>query len=431
MGFKVEAFQNRYLAPGTNRVDAIVSVTADPSLKASGDLVVGFIIDKSGSMAGSRIHSVIGAVTQAISMLDERSYFFVVVFDGAAYVAVPETRATQDSKQRAAESLQQIQAQGGTAMSTGLREARAIFARAPNAIHQAIFLTDGKNEGERGNEVAQELARCEGGFECDCWGVGTDWQVGEVQQISEKLLGKAALVPDPAGVAAAFRGAIEKASGKALKDVRLRIWTPQGAELAFVKQVNPTIDDMTARAKVVSPQIREYLTGSWGGGEVRDFHVAIDVKPGKVGDEMLAGRPSLAYLVPSGGSWTEQEEKPPEARLFASWTADDSLTSRLDHHVAHYTGQDELAEAIQKGLEMREQGNEGGATQLLGKAVKIAHASGNAEMTQRLGKVVEVMDAASGTVRLKKDVKKAATMDLQLESRTTKRVAKRAPAGGT
>src|ERR1700722_8430323 len=121
MGFKVEAFQNRYLSPGTNRVDAIVSVTADPALKASGDLVVGFILDKSGSMAGSRIHSVIAAVTQAISMLDDRSYFFVVAFDGNAYVAVPETRATADSKQRAAQALQQIQAQGGTAMSTGLR----------------------------------------------------------------------------------------------------------------------------------------------------------------------------------------------------------------------------------------------------------------------------------------------------------------------
>ncbi len=36
-----------------------------------------------------------------------------------------------------------------------------------------------------------------------------------------------------------------------------------------------------------------------------------------------------------------------------------------------------------------------------------------------------MIDASSGTVRLKKDVKKAETMDLQLESRTTKRVQKR------
>ena len=42
--------------------------------------------------------------------------------------------------------------------------------------------------------------------------------------------------------------------------------------------------------------------------------------------------------------------------------------------------------------------------------------------------LVDVIDPRAGTVRLKREVKKAATMDLQLESRTTKRVAKR-PAG--
>jgi hypothetical protein len=49
-------------------------------------------------------------------------------------------------------------------MSTGLRVARGIFERAPNAIRQAIFLTDGKNEGEKPQAVLDELKRCEGMF---------------------------------------------------------------------------------------------------------------------------------------------------------------------------------------------------------------------------------------------------------------------------
>jgi hypothetical protein len=425
MGFKIEAFQNRYLAPGSTRVDAIVSVTADPTLKAARELVVGFVLDKSGSMAGGRIEAVQGAVAKAISMLTNGTWFFVVAFDGNAYVVVRETQASAETKQWAAGLIAQVQAAGGTAMSTGLHAARSIFEKAPNAIRQAVFLTDGKNEGEKPASVLEELAHCEGKFECDCWGVGTDWQVGEVQTIAQHLLGKASLIPSPEGVEAAFRGAIEKASGKALKDVRFRLWTPQGASIAFVKQANPTIEDLTAKAREVSPQVREYLTGSWAGGERRDFHVTVDVKAGKVGDEMLAARPSVAYSESAASGWVEKEDKAAEARIFATWTADQTLSSRLDHTVAHYTGQDELADAIQKGLEMREKGHEAQATQLLGRAVKIAHASNNTEMTQRLAKVVDVLDAGSGTVRLKKDVKKAATMDLQLESRTTKRVAKR------
>jgi hypothetical protein len=432
MAFKIEAFQNRFLSPGQSRVDAILTVSTSGDVKASGaHLVVAFIIDKSGSMQGERLESVVRAVGQAIALLDERAWFFVVAFDAQAYVVMAESQATEANKKKAVQALGELRASGGTAMSTGLHAARMIFDRAPNSIKQAVFLTDGKNESEQSGKVALELARSEGLFQCDCWGVGTDWRVGEVQQISQMLLGKASLIPDPAGVAAAFKVAIEKASGKALKDVRLRLWTPQGSEVVFVKQVNPTIEDMTAKGKQHATQVREFYTGAWGGGESRDFHVAIEVKAGAVGAEMLACRSSVVYLEPDGGGWVEREEKPAEGRVFASWTQDSVLTSPIDQHVAHYTGQDELADAIKRGLQQREAGDEAGATQLLGRAVKLAHVSRNVEMTQRLARVVEVVDAGNGTVRLKRDVKKAATMDLELESRTTKRVARaQKPAGG-
>lgn len=427
MAFTLEAFQNRYLSAGQTRVDGIITVTAGEGsglASVRSQRVVGFILDKSGSMEGERMTAVKAAVTRAIEMLDEEASFFVVAFDGASQIIAPLSKATPANKKQAATTLAHLRAQGGTAMSTGLAAARKLFAQMPDAIHEAIFLTDGKNESEGSTHVRDELKASEGLFECDCWGVGTDWRVGEVQEIARALLGKASLIPEPAGIEAAFRAAMEAASAKSLKDVRLRLWTPQGATLAFVKQVNPTIEDLTSKAKVISPQVREYMTGAWAAGESRDFHVALDVKPGKVNDEMLAARPSIVFLESTSAGWSEKEEKAPEARLFATWTEDDSLSSRIDHHVAHYTGQDELALAIKDGLALREKGHEEAATQMLGRAVKIAHASHNAEMTQRLQKVVEVLDAATGTVRLKKDVKKAATMDLELESRTTKRVAR-------
>jgi hypothetical protein len=310
-------------------------------------------------------------------------------------------------------------------MSTGLTLARSVFERAPDAIRQAVFLTDGKNESETSSAVGVALGRCQGLFQCDCWGVGTDWQVGEVQHIASALLGKASLIPDPAGVEQAFREAIEKASAKAMKDVRLRLWTPQGATVAFVKQVSPTIEDLGGRARTVSPQVREVLTGAWSPGESRDFHVALDVHAGQPGDEMLACRPSVVWLEPEASGWVEREEKPASGRLFATWSEDAGLTSRIDDHVAHYTNQDELANAIKQGLDERAKGNDGAATHLLGRAVQLAHAAHDAAMTQRLAKVVDVVDAATGTIRLRREVQKAAAMDLELESRTTKRVAKK------
>jgi len=60
MAFKLEAFQNKFLPPGQPRVDAILTVTADAQVQAGagGPLVFGFIVDKSGSMAGERIEAV-------------------------------------------------------------------------------------------------------------------------------------------------------------------------------------------------------------------------------------------------------------------------------------------------------------------------------------------------------------------------------------
>src|SRR5262249_1902777 len=102
-----------------------------------------------------------------------------------------------------------------------------------------------------------------------------------------------------------------------------------------------------------------------------------------------------------------------------------ALSSRINARVAHYTGQAELAEAIQGGLQARERGDDEAATQMLGNAFRLAAASGNDEMTARLQKVVEIDDPAAGTVRLNRGVSAAATMDLELESTTTKRAARR------
>jgi hypothetical protein len=427
MAFSIEAFQNRYLSAGQRRVDGILTVTAsgDPAVATrAAPLVLGFILDRSGSMAGERLAAAVGAVTRAISILDERAWMFVVAFDARAELIVPECQATPENKAKAEKALRTITAGGGTAMSTGLTLTRSVFQRAPDAIRQAVFLTDGKNESEASSAVSVALGRCEGLFQCDCWGVGTDWQVGEVQQISTTLLGKASLIPEPAGVERAFRAAIEKANAKSLKDVRLRLWTPQGTSVVFVKQVSPTLDDLGGRARTVSPQIREFLTGAWSPGESRDYHVALEVRAGAPGEEMLACRSSLAWLEPEGGTWVEKEDKPATGRIFASWSDDANLTSRIDEHVAHYTNQNELAGAIQRGLDARAKGDDAGATQLLGRAVQLAHAAHDAEMTQRLAKVVDVVDAGTGTVRLRREVQKAAAMDLELESRTTKRAKK-------
>ena len=61
--------------------------------------------------------------------------------------------------------------------------------------------------------------------------------------------------------------------------------------------------------------------------------------------------------------------------------------------MAHYTGQAELAEAIQDGLAAKAAGDDETATAKLGRAVQLAAETGNDEATTRLRKVVDIDDA--------------------------------------
>jgi von Willebrand factor type A C-terminal domain len=337
-----------------------------------------------------------------------------VVFpaEGALATASPRSR---DLAKRSAAALRPG---GGTAIGQWLRAAHQVFSTSPAGLRHAILLTDGKNQHETPAELDAAIALCEGVFSCDCRGVGTDWDVGELRRVSTALLGSVDIVRDPAGLAADFGSMMHEAMGKQVADVGLRIWTPRNATIQFVKQVAPVVADLTGRRTPAGPQAADFPTGAWGPGESRDYHVSVQVSPAGVGQEMLAARVSLVVASPAGPEVLGQ------GLVKAVWTDDEALSTRINQHVAHYTGQAELALVIQEGLEARAQGDEDTATAKLGRAVKLAQQSGNAETAGLLAKVVDVVDAATGTVRLKKKVDAADEMTLDTRSTKTVRTRK-------
>jgi hypothetical protein len=323
---------------------------------------------------------------------------------------VPATATTRDEAKRAVAGLQ---AQGGTAIGAWLALANQLFSTVPASINHAILLTDGKDESETAAELQAILAGCQGRYQCDCRGVGTDWVVDELRKVASTLLGTVDIVADPAALAADFRSMVEHAMGKATAAVSLRVWTPQTASVAFVKQVAPTIEDLTSKRGAVNDRVGDYPTGAWG-EESRDYHLCVTVTPGAVGDEMLAARVSLVV----------GDQVVSQALVRAIWTDDAQLSTRINRAVAHYTGQAELAQVIQEGLEARKAGDDATATVKLGRAAQLAAASGNEATTKLLSKVVDVEDAATGTVRLKSRVDDADEMALDTRSTKTVRVTK-------
>jgi hypothetical protein len=419
-GIAVEVDHNRYLAEGAGTVDAIVTVaagdvvaTAPPPVR-----VEVIVVDCSSSMQSppDKFEAAKRATVAAVDELVDGTYFTVVAGTDKATTVFPTegppAQANASTRAAAARAVNGLRPRGGTALGAWLAHVRGVVGGYPGALAHAILLTDGKDEHETPEELGHEIGLSEGEFTCDCRGVGTDWQVDELRAISSALLGTVDIVADPADLAADFAAIMRTSMGKAIPNLTLRLWNPAGARVNFVKQVAPTVEDLTHRRVENGSQSGEYPLGPWG-AEERDYHIQVEVEPAAVGREKLAARVTVLADDATLG----------EGLVTAMWTADTGLSARISRRVAHYTGQAELAEAVQDGLNARNRGDVATATAKLQRAMELAAESGNDGTAKLLDRFLEV-DKRTGTARLRRDIAAADEMALDARSTRTARVRK-------
>jgi hypothetical protein len=421
--FSVEIYQNEFLPDGGTDVHSIVTVTCAGAGGAGqgegGDAAEIIIVDASGSMVGEKIVAAQHAAAAAVDQILDGTWFAVISGTDAAErifpfpnARMPMVKMEPGARDAAKQAIRWLSPGGGTAIGSWLRLATHLFGTLPPMTQRhAILLTDGQNQTETPQMLQQAVQQAQGVFQCDCRGVGADWNVAELRAVATALLGTVDLVPGPQQLTAEFESLMRTAMGRGVADAGLRVWTPQGGQVLFVRQVSPEMEDLTVWRRPINALIGEYPTGAWG-DETRDYHVAVRLAAKPVGSEQLAARVQLVL----------RDEVVAQGLVKALWSDDDILTTRINPEVAHYTGQAELAGAIQEGLAAKAMGDEGTATIKLGRAVQLAESLGNAEATTRLRKVVDVQDAATGTVRLRRNVDRLDEMALDTSSTKTTRV---------
>jgi von Willebrand factor type A C-terminal domain/von Willebrand factor type A domain len=422
--FTAAVYQNEYLPDGGTDVHAIVTVTCSGAGEAGrtgeGDAGEIVIVDTSGSMGKQNIRAAQQAAAAALDQILDGTWFAVISGNDRATLAYPPSmeplmvRMDPANREAAKAAVASFYSDGGTAMGTWLMLAGQVFATVPSLGQQhAILLTDGENQHETPEQLTAAIESVRGSFQCDCRGVGVNWQVAEVRRIATALLGSVDIIPAPEAMAETFATLIRESMSRGIASAALRVWAPQGAQVLFVRQVAPTVEDLTTRRQEVNALTGAYPTGAWG-NESRDYHVAVRLAAKAIGQEQLAARVQLAV----GGTVAAQ------GLVKAMWSDDDTLTTRISPEVAHYTGQAELADAIQEGLAAKAAGDDVTATAKLGRAVQLAAQTGNEEATSRLRKVVDIDDPDTAKVRLKRSVDKLDEMALDTASTKTTRVKK-------
>ncbi|WP_040159127.1 VWA domain-containing protein [Mobilicoccus massiliensis] len=420
--FSAAVHQNEFLGAGATDVHAIVSITCTGAGRAGqsagGDAGEIIVIDTSGSMEAAGVRAAQEAAATALDQILDGVWFAVVAGNHQARLAYPDgytaamVQMSPATRFEAKRSLGRLYADGGTAMGTWLLAAAQLFDTVPSLTQKhVILLTDGENQHETPEQLTEAIERVRGRFQADCRGLGAAWQVEEVRRIAEALLGTVDLIPRREDMAAEFERLMRASMARGVADATLRVWAPQGSEVLFVRQVAPRLEDLTARRTTINPLTGGYPTGSWA-DETREYHVAVRLPAKALGAEQLAARVQLAV----------GDDVVAQGLVKAKWSGDDSLTARISPEVAHYTGQTELAKAIQEGLAAKSIGDDVTATTRLGRAVQLAAETGNDDATDRLSRVVDIDDAGTGRVRLKQGIDRLDEMALDTASTKTTRV---------
>lgn len=422
--FSASVYQNEFLPEGGTDAHAIVTISCvgagGAGQSGAGDAGEIIVVDTSRSMEAAGVAAAQYAAGAALDQILDGVWFAIVAGNHQARLCFPDgysaamVRMNPQTRQAAKDSLRQLRADGGTAMGTWLLAAAQLFDTVPSlAQKHVILLTDGENQHESPEQLTRSINTVRNRFQCDCRGLGAAWQVDEVRRISQALLGTVDLIPRREDMAREFESLMRTSMGRGVAEATLNVWAPQGAQVLFVRQVSPTLEDLSSRRRDLTPLTGAYPTGSWG-DETRDYHVAVRLAPKGIGQEQLAARVQLMV----GGQLVTQ------GLVKAKWSGDAGLTAQISPEVAHFTGQTELATAIQQGLAAKAMGDDMTATSRLGRAVQLAAQTGDEAATDRLRRVVDIDDAVTGTIRLRRDVNKLDEMALDTASTKTTRVRK-------
>jgi hypothetical protein len=229
---------------------------------------------------------------------------------------------------------------------------------------------------------------------------------------SSGSMGGGKIVAAKKAACADFLQALRAVQSHTLSNVRVQLWMPEMVRLIACKQIAPAIidlmDSITQDADGLTHRIQ---TGAWN-NEPREYYVAFEMEPWPTGKRMCAGLLSLTYTF--GGQ--ECTVPTPPLRVLAEWTEDVGKSARIPMGVARATNAVELATAIQEGVQAYQENKPELATAKLGRAVQIAHETGNEAMTARLQGIVDIVDARQGTVRMKPNARKLDLMKVDLES---------------
>lgn len=371
-------------------------------------LNISFVLDRSGSMDGDKMHCARAATSLALDRLDGQDSFSVVAFDTRLDVLVARQSAV--STQAAKARIGQLRADGGTQMALGMRQAlKELQGGAPGALKRMILLTDGQTGGDEADCLRLADQAGQQGVQITALGLGDDWNEALLQEIADRSGGKADYIDRPEALVTFFQNDVTSAQRAAVQNAMLNMRLIQGIAPRAVWQVVPLIKNLGYQP--VSDRDVSVPLGELETGQGRALLVDLLVPPRQPGQYRI-GQAEVSYDVPLLGLVGEKARQD----VLLTFTGDPRLAQQVDARVMNIVEKVSAFRLQTQALKDAEVGNVAGATQKLRSAVTRLLSQGEVEQAQTIQQEIANLEqrgqisssgsktikfAGSKTVRLK------------------------------
>ncbi len=375
---------NRSAVPVLNTPQLIYILTeVYPETGASGvrlPLNLTLVLDRSGSMAGTKLRNLKEAVKRIIDQLESTDVISIVTFESRAKVLFPAQLASD--KEAHKKEVDSIKDGGGTNMAKGLAEGisqvKEFFG--PERVSRLVLLTDGEVTDKE--EDSQQQADNAGalGIPLIGLGLGKTWNEDFVLDLADRSIlaggsgtGRADYIQNPDDAIRIFQEVFNSMQVVA-RNVSINIRMVQGLEARRVWQVTPMISDMGLRTiqgrAIVIPIGELEQSGA-------SYLCEIMLPPRPAGTVRIA-QADVTYTLPNQGHLRDVED------LIVNFTEDAQQYNKMNGIVMNIVERVQAFKLQTQALKEAEMGQVGLATQKLRQAVTILLSQGENELADQM-----------------------------------------------
>lgn len=222
--------------------------TAPHSTQQRLPLNIGVVIDRSGSMAGQKLHDAIEATKRIVNRLTTQDRCAIVTFDHQAALLADSLPITSAQRHIIDVALSRVRSGGSTNLSAGWQMAVERLQHnhaAGTYVSRVLLLTDGQaNQGIRATDQLANLATiyAQQGISLSTYGLGLHYNEELLDLLAQHGLGNHHFMTQSSDIDGYFQHELSEMFGVVMQRTELVITVPNGMHAELVGHAPHQVD---------------------------------------------------------------------------------------------------------------------------------------------------------------------------------------------